>query len=530
MVSFLLDNSLGAWWAARRLTTADLQNAQSEEELRAKAAIPGVPLTYLRFVRGEDSGWTPAAGTFAAWPATLDKLKTLDPCCGSGHFLVAAFLMLVPMRMELEGLSAREAANRVLSDNLHGLELDQRCVELAAFAVALTAWRYPAAGGYRNLPELHIACSGLSVQAAKADWKQLALDKKNLGIALDWMHTAFKDAPVLGSLLNPAKTQAAKVVKWEELSTLLAQALGKEQSSEQQEAAVVAQGLAKAAQLLAEQYQWVITNVPYLARGKQSDTLKDFCESHYPAGKNDLATVFLDRCLELCVEGGTSSIVLPQNWLFQTYYRKFREKLLHHHTWHIIARLGAGAFETISGEIVKAILINISRGNVNSHQGSLFASSSTVGLLRGVDVAEFHTATEKSVQLTTIEVRTVEQTKQLENPDARVAFDEVQGYLLGEYVGSYQGIKTGDDSAKRRFFWEQENKDRWIPFLSTVQNTVYFGGLESVIDWSQYGGDMARLQGISGWNKLGVAVSQMRHLPVSLFYGSVHDKISNPLI
>jgi hypothetical protein len=63
--------------------------------------------------------------------------------------LVAALLMLAPMRMELEGLSAREAVNAVLRDNLHGLEIDQRCVELAAFALALTAWRYRDAGGYR---------------------------------------------------------------------------------------------------------------------------------------------------------------------------------------------------------------------------------------------------------------------------------------------------------------------------------------------------------------------------------------------
>ena len=158
MVSFLLDNSLGAWWAARRLTEADLKHAGSEEELRNKAALPGVPLTYLRFVQQADGTWTPAAGTFDAWPENLCELKRPGPLCGSGHFLVAAFLMLVPMRMDWKDLSVREAVDRVLAENIHGLELDQRCVGLAAFALALTAWRYPDAGGYRRLPELHVAC------------------------------------------------------------------------------------------------------------------------------------------------------------------------------------------------------------------------------------------------------------------------------------------------------------------------------------------------------------------------------------
>ena len=174
MVSFLLDNSVGAWWAAHRLTKNDLASAKSETELRQKASLPGVPLKYLRFVRTEDGVWSPAAGRFEAWPEAPSELRVLDPCCGSGHFLVAALLMLVPMRMELEGLSSKDAVNAVLLDNLHGLEIDQRCVELAAFALALAAWRYPNADGYRRLPELNVACSGLAISAKKEDWYALA--------------------------------------------------------------------------------------------------------------------------------------------------------------------------------------------------------------------------------------------------------------------------------------------------------------------------------------------------------------------
>ena len=127
--------------------------------------------------------------------------------------------MLTPMRMELEGLSATEAVDRVLSENLHGLEIDQRCVELAAFALALAAWRFPsgdAAGGYRVLPDLNVACCGLSVSVAKEEWKELARGNNQLKIALDWMYDEFKDAPVLGSLLNPErKSIASESVEWE---------------------------------------------------------------------------------------------------------------------------------------------------------------------------------------------------------------------------------------------------------------------------------------------------------------------------
>lgn len=529
MVSFLLDNALGAWWAARQLSESDLKNAQSEEELRQKAAIPGVPLEYLRFVKQDDGAdntrWTPAAGTFDAWPEQLADLKTLDPCCGSGHFLVAAFLMLVPMRMERDGLSARDAVDAVLRENIHGLELDQRCVELAAFALALTAWKYPGAEGYRPLPELHLACSGLSVSVAKEEWKQLGLGKHNLTIALDWMHDTFRDAPVLGSLLNPAKADAAKLVKWEELSTTLKQALENEQQGEQgeaqQEAAVVAQGLAKAATLLADQYQWVITNVPYLARGKQSDRLRDFCERHYPAAKNDLATVFLDRCLELCSQGGTSSIVLPQNWLFLTSYKKFREKLLKNDTWHLIARLGPGAFETISGEVVKAILINMSRGNDAQESGGLFGNAEHVNPIRGVDVSEPRTGAEKAAQLLTTEVKSVDQAKQLENPDARVALEEEADLpLLNEYADGLVGLQTSDDPMFVAGFWEVDfsDHDTWEFMQATPDVFSNYAGQSWMVRWERGEGLLLSLptayptKGLKALGKSGIAIHRMGQL------------------
>ena len=103
----------------------------------------------------------------------------LDPCCGSGHFLVAAFNLLVPLRMHDEGLTAEKACDAVLRDNLFGLELDPRCTQIAAFALALAAWKYPDAGGYRRLPPLNIACSGQGVVGSKADWIKFANgDKK----------------------------------------------------------------------------------------------------------------------------------------------------------------------------------------------------------------------------------------------------------------------------------------------------------------------------------------------------------------
>ncbi|WP_372614824.1 Eco57I restriction-modification methylase domain-containing protein, partial [Halomonas sp.] len=436
------------------------------------------------------------------------------------------------------GLSARDAMDAVLRDNLHGLEIDQRCVELAAFALALTAWRYPGAGGYRPLPELHLACSGLPISVAKEEWKALGLGKKNLTIALDWLYDSFKDAPILGSLLDPTRTSAAKIAQWGELSEALNQALaqensqenGQKSSDEQRETAVTAQGLAKAATLLGDRYHWVITNVPYLSRAKQHIKLQEFCADYYPAAKNDLATVFLDRCLELCVEGGTTSNVLPQNWLFLTSYKKFREKLLNNDRWHLIARLGPGAFETISGEVVKAILINISRGIGTGQSTDLLHSDDQGNWLRGVDVSEPRPTAQKATGLSENEVKSVEQIKQLENPDARISLDEASKIdLLSAYATSYQGITTGDNPSFIFFFWETNSiQNEWRTFQSTGDEPFHYSGRNQVFLWENGEGylassDAARIQGQAAWESHGISVRQMSSLSPTINSGSPWD-------
>ena len=545
MVSFLLDNSLGAWWAGQSLSDSDWQHASSEQELREKAAIPGVPLSYLRFVKDETTQqWQPASGTFDAWPKQLSELKTLDPCCGSGHFLVAAFLMLVPMRMQADNLTAQQATDRVLSDNLHGLELDQRCVELAAFAVALEAWRYPQAGGYRSLPELHLACSGLSIAAARDEWKELSrkAGKQNLTIALDWMYQTFQDAPVLGSLINPRRSKAAQIAQWSELQQLLGEALSQEQAKQQNEAdaevsvhtnrleaGIVAQGLAKAAELLAGQYTWVITNVPYLARGKQNDTLKDYCETYYPAGKNDLATVFLDRCLEFCVQGGTASIVLTQNWLFLTTYKKFREKLLLQHDWKLVVKLGGGAeaFEVGPGNITNIAMVSISKGREGNKAGDLLSIGEGEGCIRGVDVTKQRTASDKAAVLITDSLSSVAQAKQLGNPDAIIQLEgRADSSLFGDFASCYQGTSTGDNPRFIRSLGElSEVGNTWRYLESVPKGNFFYEGKNSIVNWdgvSQFEG--AAVRGWSAFSIKGICVAQMSELPASIFTG---EKFAN---
>ena len=516
----------------------------SEEEARRAAEVPGVKWDYLRFVRTDnqqlttDNSFRPAAGTFEGWPKTLKEFTLLDPCCGSGHFLVAAFNLLVPLRMHDEGLSACEACDAVLRENLFGLELDPRCTQIAAFALAVAAWKYSGEDGqplgYRVLPMLNIACTGVGPQASEDEWLKLAeqsghpmnvLSREPILNGLRNLHALFSDAPTLGSLIDPNQLSATLIsADYETLRPYLSAALTAEQSDDDaHERAVAAAGMVKAAELLAGEYTLVITNVPYFGRGKQDDTLKQHLEQHYPNSKADLATAFVERCLEFCEKDGTTALVTPQNWLFLTSYTKLRESLLKQQTWNLIARLGPGAFETISGEVVNAALIALS-----------LSRPSDIATMGGIDVSVVKEASEKAALLRgemSVEITIVDQGSQIKNAECRVLFTtDSEITLVSAFANFANGLQTGDAVRYVRFHWEPHSKEVGLRcFQSTVDATALYSGCEQVICWGSNGSVITReqqgaaIRGTAAWGNSGIAVSAMRDLKVTLYLGELYD-------
>ena len=144
----------------------------------------------------------------------------------------------------------------------------------------------------------------------------------------------------------------------------------------------------------------IIWLLPYLARGKQGVELKTFCEDHYAIAKNDLATVFFERCLEFYKDGGTANNVLPQNWLFLSSYRKLQEDLLKKESWHTLARLGEGEFESSAAAGAFTILITLSQRQRESQELQTIA---------GLDVTAARSAGKKAALLRTTEIKRVGQ-------------------------------------------------------------------------------------------------------------------------
>ena len=499
MVLFLLENTLGAWWAAKR------------RALGKDISLPGYEWVYLRL--NEDG--SPAAGSFDGWPRDARNLRVIDPCMGSGHFLVFALRILARMRMEEEGLSLKESLSAVLKENLFGLEIDPRCSQIAAFNLALAAWRM--AGEHFELPEMNLACSGLGIHAAESDWVKLAGGDF---VADQWMgrlYALFRDAPTLGSLIDPTKYLAkGEEVGFERVLPLVEKALQEEQSEERRELAIAAQGVLTAFRILAAQFTLVATNVPYLVKGKQSQKLKSFCEGYAKDATADLATVFLERCGHFCEAGGTHATVTPQNWLFLKTYSAFRKRLLTKYEVSHVTTVGSGQTATASWDVLRALVLVTSRA---------FEKYTITGV--ETDAARederAHDLRSKALISTTSQVV-------LQNPNFRLALSaSTSGELLAFYADSLQGVSTGDNPRFQLVFWEVTDFDRtWGFQQGPVANTIDYGGREKVIRWEDGQGAMAQsegsaIRGLQALGRQGVAITQMRSLPATIFCGSFFD-------
>lgn len=510
MVRFLLENSLGAWWASQH---------------------PESPLVdSWIYLRRNDDG-SPATGSFGDWPERAADVTVMDPCCGSGHFLVAMFGMLWRMRAEEEELSTADAQDAVLRDNLHGLELDPRCVQIATFNVVLDAWK--SSGGWRQLPTPNIACSGVAARDSVEDWHRgSGTDDAGIRDVLSRLHELFVSADDYGSLLDPRRVAASASgigqdlfgVEWENVAVILEGQHGRLDPAAGVLGASIS-SMASSASMLSKHYDLCATNVPYRSRVSLSERILKFIDSYHIDAGGDLATAFVDRCMRLAK---TCAIVTPQSWLFQPWYTTFRKRLLEQAGWRLLARLGSGAFSQIGGEVVNVALVVADSQTIEAKDAFAY-----------LDLQAIKGSAEKASASRSQAIELYSQSDMLGNPDARVARPSPGTHvLLADRADSSQGICTGDYPRFGRNFWELPTiAGGWEKQQSTVKLPTMYGGREWILLWE--GGDgtlrdyvRARLgegregswiRGIDLLGKRGVVISQSGNLKPTLYNGELLD-------
>jgi len=417
MVDWLLQNSLGPMWLAiceqhgwtpELVVDGTLDRLEERRtEWRAKRASGDVTLTELMpLYTDAERSWAYyvpqpiAASAVAQAPETIRDLKLLDPAVGSGHFLVVALDLLVALYREEarhrgkageERWSDRAIVERILSHNLHGIDLDPRAVQIAAAALWLKARQVaPDARPER----LNLVASNLRLASLADDDPALVELRREVehetgipGALTDTLIHALRGADHLGSLLkvgmvvdealerheavlsrsvheqldlfadSSATPKRVVIGRDEARATLLGRLegfltrhtsgddLGLRLRGEQLAAGV------RFVRLVREgTYDLVVANPPYQGTSKMAET--SYISRTYPLGKADLYAAFLLRGLELVRSGGVSAMLTMRNWMFAKQYSGLREGLLRHFDLRGLGDFAVGAFDEVPNDIL----------------------------------------------------------------------------------------------------------------------------------------------------------------------------------
>lgn len=290
--------------------------------------------------------------------ASIRDIKFIDPCCGSGHVLVYAFDIFFKMYLE-EGYSPDMIPSIILENNLYGLDVDKRAIQLTSFALTMKARSYNKklfdnSYHYPNVLDVHES-NNMSQKDIDVMSKILRLkaDEKR---CLEECTFKFVNAEYYGSLINNFEYASNKY------KALLEKITHQETTMEFNdifEADIYRKyyhlicSLLKQAEYMNSRFDCVVTNPPYVSPTECADVIKKYAETFYPDSKKDLCTMFIERCLQYVRQRGLCGMITMQGWMTATTYKKLRIKLNGSISIISMVHLGSRAFEDISGEVVQ---------------------------------------------------------------------------------------------------------------------------------------------------------------------------------
>lgn len=178
----------------------------------------------------------------------------------------------------------------------------------------------------------------------------------------------FVNAKTLGSLIQVPQEEEA------ELKVFLDALYRLEQKGDfQQKAAAKAFiPFIQQAWILAQRYDAVVANPPYMGGKGMNGELKEFAKNNFPDSKADLFAMFMQHAFSLLKENGFNAQVNMQSWMFLSSYEALRGWLLNNKTFITMAHLGARAFGQISGEVVQTTVWVVNNNHTEFYRPVFF--------------------------------------------------------------------------------------------------------------------------------------------------------------
>ena len=465
IVRYMVENSLGRLWLEGHPDVKE-QFLPTEEEQSAYVDGNRDPEDtkwhyYLEEAEQEPEVQVQLAEIRKEYAAlTPEQLKVIDPCCGSGHILAYMFDVLMKI-YESYGYTTREAVASIVENNLYGLDIDERAAQLAYFAVMMKARQYDRRFFNHGIqPHVYAIVESNHVDQFAVDY--FCNGDAKLKAAMDTILSELHDAKEYGSILT---------VTPQEWSTLYERFVEITEDINMSREMTLREllPLVQVAEALAQKYDAVVTNPPYMGASGMCGKLSSFVKKRYPDTKSDMSTIMMERTLEMCTVHGYVSMINIPVWMFLSSYEKMRNIMLHNNTIVNLVHPGRGIFGSDFG----TTSFVMSKTHIKNYVGRYHRLFDSQG--------EVHSVEERrNAFLHRKGLHTIQQEDFFMIPGMPIAY-----WLHHQIYEMYGNYKTMAEIATPKVGMQTSNNDRYLRLWHEIDFSE-FNGSSYGLKWIKY--------------------------------------------
>jgi len=549
VVKFLVDNSLGKLYL----------EMYPDSDIKNRYKIANAPKTRTRE------------------PKLLTEIRMIDPATGSGNYLLYGFDLFYDLYTDqIENYGAdyddRKIAELIIAHNLHGVDLDDRAIQLAQLGLYIKAKRKKRTA---KIEHFNIVSSDFYLPEYK-EIKHLFESEEPLSPELEKIVTDLwsdlQQAYKFGALIRLEEKFSLKlhglVEEYErvQLNMFAEKALANYENFREnfftnlQKA--VAQNTAKQGQtflntktqdaitflqLLTQKYDVAVANPPYTDSADFGPELKRFIESNYKQPykfNTNLYASFIKRCCELVDEKGKVALVHPPTFMYIKTFEDVRKYIIDKMHISLFVEWGyLGMFNPTARVDSAMYILEKEKSNIAVHfikLSDLYEGKRYEVLLQSYNDLIAGHPNKHNIAISQEKLKIIEGWPFIYwiSDDFRENF---KGSQLGDALKMCSGLGTGDNDRFMRFWWEVdkstilENKDdlkKWVFIAKGGPYNKWYGNLWLVVNWGDNGnaiksfvGSTIRNEGYyftegMSFAKAGSKTASFRYIPSNTIFDS----------
>lgn len=510
VVKFLVDNTLGKMY----LEMYPESNFIYDEDGKVKYLIANAPTSQMRH------------------PKKLEEIKLIDPACGSGNFLIYAFSLFYDLYLNQidqydADYSRRDIPKLIVENNLYGVDLDERAVQLTQIALFIKAMQLKGRRGampaYTHVVSTHFELPEYSkVKEAfisGSDWNET--QQKTIRFIWEDLRSAYK----FGSLIRveeqldallPVDSSDMFANQWKAdmfdfkhqmITTLRNQVHQWTGEGSNEYSLAKGNDAITFLDILSTKFDVAVANPPYTDSADFGTELKEFVGANYSKPlkfNSNLYACFIKRCCELTGDDGKVGMIHPMTFMYIKTFEDVRKYILNHTHINLFVEYGlSNLFGTV---MVDPAFYVLEKDGDTKNNDSLFISLDQYTRTPQEKYKKQYCLEALNDIVTKSQNKHVYQLPQSKLKDIKSypfiywisdEFREKFGdKLLDDVVDVKQGIATSNNNRFLRYWWEITGSNQsYYPYSKGGEYAKWAGNLWIYINWEEKNVEYIKVKG-----------------------------------